>query len=239
MKIIICDDEKAYVEDVKNNVDLFFKSRGIDAEFDTFTETSIIKNQANNFYDIAFLDVEIDDVLGTDIAYQLKNINPHIVIFIITSYEKYLDDAMDLNVFRFLKKPLDSRRLQSSLEKAIDFIDDMVVEFYLKENKECNEGLRKIKVVSNDIVYIEIVGHLTKVVTKNKTYLSENKMNYWKEKLSASFFYLVHNSFIINMKYITSYQRSLVVLENKYEVPIAYRKQAPFKSYFLKYYSGR
>ena len=62
---------------------------------------------------MAFLDVEMETYSGIEVAQKLKAKNPYIVIFIVTSYDKYLDDAMDLNVFRYIKKPLDKKRLKS------------------------------------------------------------------------------------------------------------------------------
>ena len=233
MKIIICDDEKAYVDEIKKNVSLFMQERDIETQFDLFTDCKELFANDCGFYDIAFLDIEMGEIKGTQVAARLKEINPHIVIFIITSYTQYLDEAMDLNVFRFIKKPMDIERLYAGLEKAIQILDNTVIEVYVKNNKE-----RK-KVLSSDIVYVEIVGHTTKIVTEDGEYLTEHKMSYWKEKLTASFFYRVHSSFIINMKYITSYSRDSVVLKDTYTIPISYRTQAPFRKYFLKYSSWR
>ena len=233
MKIIICDDEKAYVDEIKKNVSLFMQERDITTEFDLYTDCTELFGSNCEFYDIAFLDIEMGEIKGTQVAARLKEVNPHIVIFIITSYSQYLDEAMDLNVFRFIKKPMDVERLYAGLEKAIRILDNNVIEVYIKNNKE-----RK-KVLSSDIVYVEIVGHATKIVIQDGEYLTEHKMSYWKEKLTASFFYRVHSSFIINMKYITSYSRESVVLKDTYTIPISYRTQAPFRKYFLKYSSWR
>lgn len=232
MKIVICDDEKTYVNDIKKNVEFFLQEKNIETEFDLFVDSQLLLS-TDTCYNIAFLDIEMGEVSGIKIAEHLKKINPHIIVFIITAYNHYLDEAMDLNVFRFISKPLDVRRLFSGLEKALLLLDNTEIYFYLKNNNE-----RK-KVFTDDILYIEIVGHSTKIVTVSEEYISENKMSFWKEKLTASYFYQVHNSFIINLKYITQYQRDSVVINNKYAVPIAYRTQAAFRKYFLKYNSGR
>lgn len=156
-----------------------------------------------------------------------------IIIFIITSYNQYLDDAMDLNVFRYIQKPLDAKRLKVGLEKALKRIDDTVINFFLKQGKDAKS------LPSNDIIYIETVGRSTKVVTVGGEYLSGNKIDFWNEKLIASFFYRIHKSFIVNMNYITDYQRDSLILFKKYWVPISYRKQAEFRKVFLSYIGDR
>lgn len=233
MKIIICDDEKAYADCIKQNVESFLKEKNISAEYFLHTDCKELIINNYDFFDIAFLDIEMGDIKGTQVAEKLKEINPHIIVFIITSYDQYLDEAMDLNVFRYIKKPLDVKRLFSGLDKAIQVLDKTVIEFYLKNNSAIK------KVISSDIVYVEIIGHATKVVTVDGEYISKNNIRFWREKLSASFFFPVHSSFIVNIKYITKYERYMLTLNEQYSVPVAYRTQAAFRRYFMKYNGGR
>lgn len=232
MKIIICDDEKTYVDSIKQSVELFLNEKNISADYSLYTDCKELMNNSD-FFDVAFLDIEMGEIKGTQVAEKLKEANPHIIVFVITSYDWYLDEAMDLNVFRYIKKPLDEKRLFSGLEKAVQLLDKTVIEFYLKNDN----GIKKV--ASSDIVYVEIVGHSTKVVTLDGEYISKNNIRFWKEKLSASFFYQVHSSFIANIKYITKYERDMLTLNDKYKVPVAYRTQTEFRRYFMKYNGGR
>lgn len=232
MKIVICDDNKKYVDEVKHIAESFFANTTIDFEIDTYYCSQEIYN-SNKAYNIAFLDIKMKPFSGIDIAKKLKAINPHIIIFIITSYNKYLDEAMDLNVFRYIQKPIDAERVKAGLEKALECIDDNIIQFYLKDGKATRH------LFSSDIIYIETVGRSTKVVTIDNVYFSDNKIDFWKEKLIASFFYKVHKSFIVNMNYVTEYKRDSVVLLKKHIIPIAYRKQSEFRKVFLNYIGGR
>lgn len=232
MRVAICDDEKKYVDEIEKSVKTILLEKNITAQFDLFSDSAEIFN-CSNFYDMVFLDIEMEPYSGIDVAKKLKQINPYIIIFIITSYDQYLDDAMDLDVFRYIKKPLDFKRLRNGIFKALENIDSKIITFFLKN------GEVSTNVLSDDIVYIETAGRTTRVVTVRDEFLSENKMDFWKSKLIASFFYNVHKSFIINMKHITNYKRDTVTLLGKYSIPIAYRKQAEFRGYFLKYFGGR
>lgn len=226
MKILICDDEKAYIEILKKNIDNYFSEKEIPFETDAFIDGEYLLD-CSSYYDIAILDIEIGKYNGIDIAKNLKKINPHIIIFFVTAYDKYLDSAMDLNALRFLSKPLDVKRLFSSLDKAISSINSSVIEFLLK-------GENSIKrVYSNDIIMIEITGKTTKVMTTGGIFESCNNISFWKDTLNMSYFYSVHKSFIININFITKYERDTVVLNNRYSAPISYRKQAEFKNYMM------
>ena len=230
MKILICDDEQMYVDDIRNHIELYASEKRLSFDIDSYTDAkSLLDN--NPYYDIAFLDVEIGNIKGTEVAKRLKKVNKYIVIFIITSYNKYLDEAMDLNVLRFIVKPIDVKRLYNGMDKAISLIDNSVVELFLKN------GTTQIKLPINDIMFIEVEGKKTKVQTKNAVYYSMDRLKVWKKRLTPSFFFQIHSSFIINMKYISQYDRDEVVIDNVYKTPIAYRKQTEFKNYFADYFS--
>lgn len=232
MKIAICDDDRIYVEEILKNVKLILQEKQISADYELFYSSKDIYS-CNTSYDIAFLDIELQPYTGIEVAEKLKSINPYIIIFIITSYDKYMDEAMDLNVFRYIKKPVDAHRLKNGLYKALENIDNNIITFFLKQ------GSLSQNIHSNDILYIETVGRNTKVVTVKGEFISDNKMDFWKKKLIASFFYQVHKSYVINMKHITDYKRDIVTLSEKHSIPISYRKQSSFKSYFLSYFGGR
>lgn len=232
MRVLICDDEQSYVNEIKKHIELFLTENNISFEIDTFTDGENLLN-CKKHYDIAFLDVEIGNIKGTDIAKVLKKINNYIVIFIITSYSKYLDDAMDLNVLRFIVKPIDAKRLYAGMKKAISLIDNSAVDVFLKNDKTL------VKIPINDIMFVEVEGKRTIVQTVNIKYYSNNRLKFWKERLSPSFFFQVHSSFIVNMKYISQYCRDEIEINKTYKIPIAYRKQTEFKNYFFNYFSWR
>ena len=89
------------------------------------------------------------------------------------------------------------------------------------------------------LFFVEIAGRSTRVVTTQGEYNSENGIDFWDSKLAAPSFFRVHKSYIVNVHYATDYTRATVVLCGKYEIPIAYRKQAEFRHFFLNYFGGR
>lgn len=109
MKVLICDDDKCIVDEIKNNLNTFSNKHKIVFNIDSFYNgIALLKSHIN--YDMAFIDIEMPQVNGLTLSAQLKKINSNIIIFIITSYDAYLDDAMDLDVFRYLSKPIDNDR---------------------------------------------------------------------------------------------------------------------------------
>ena len=105
MKVLICDDNPKIISQIKKYLNKISKQSTY--KFDSicfFYGDNILDKQIK--IDFAFIDIEMPGVNGLTVTKHLQKINPNIIIFIVTSFQGYLDDAMDLNVFRFLSKPL-------------------------------------------------------------------------------------------------------------------------------------
>ena len=114
MKILICDDEQQYVDELKIHIEKYMQSRFANFEIDTTNNPQTIVD-SNEIYQLAFLDIQMDELNGISLAKTLKERNCKIVIFFVTSYNDYQDEAMDLRAFRFFEKPFNVERLYSGL----------------------------------------------------------------------------------------------------------------------------
>ncbi len=227
MKILICDDEQLYVNNIKKHIELYESEKGLSFEIDTYTDAQKLL-ECTTHYDIAFLDVEIGNIKGTDVAKRLKTSNNYIIIFIITSYDKYLDEAMDLNVLRFIVKPIDAKRLYDGMDKAIGLINNNEITF-----KTRNDGI--VTIHKNDIIYVEVKRKIVYVNTVEKQYIAREKMDFFKENLTSSYFAIPHISYVINFNFVKKFQRDKVQLKNNHIISIAPKKQTEIKKKFMNF----
>lgn len=231
MRIAICDDEQIYIEDIKRHIEFFSKDRGVEFEINIYTSPlEMLKSNVN--FDIAILDVEMEEIDGLKLGSELRIINPHIILMYVTAHRKYLDDALNLNAVRFFEKPIDSQRFYRGLSDAIKRIDNSSLVFYLKDGKTSE------RINIQDIIFVEIEKRRSKVVTTHKEYYSSHHISFWKDKLTSSMFVSPHNSFIINLNYVTSYERNVLILDGKHSVPIAKKLQTDFYQKFIRFYGG-
>lgn len=232
--IAVCDNEKSWVDSIRQHLEFYSKDRNIALEIHTFYSSTALLN-SNIKFNIAVLDVEMPGANGIEIGKILRTKNPHIVLLYVTAYNKYLDEALNLNAARFFEKPLDSKRFYNGLDNAIKRIDNTTIKFFLKDQQTT------FRVNADDIIYIEIepIGHRkTKVVTADGTYISSNKMAFWEENLISTVFVKPHKSYIVNMHYITKYERDNIELSNAYSVPISRSYQTSFHKNFIRFIAG-
>ncbi|MBS7008770.1 response regulator [Anaerostipes sp.] len=113
MKIISVDNEKMAVEYMSGLVQKVIPQ----AEFAGFTEASdALDYLAENAADVAFLDIEMGEYNGIDLAGRFKKICPKINIIFVTGYSDYTMDALRLHVSGYLMKPVRADDLRTELE---------------------------------------------------------------------------------------------------------------------------
>lgn len=235
MNIAICDDDKDFRAFLENSLRFYFNEKSISLNIFQFESgEKLLADQL--LYDLVFLDVEMENINGIETGKALKKRNPRNIIFVITSYNGYLDDAFKINAFRFLSKPLDVTRLFKALDDANDLIKNDIVVF-----NDMNTG-EDVRIYANDIIMLEIEGRKTKITTVNGKYLSKDKLSDWKLRLNGISFVSPHSSYIVNLDYSIRHTRTELVLARKdadgniverYNVAIAPKKQAEIKKAFF------
>lgn len=233
MNILICDDENTNLDMLKKHITEYAEAHTLNANIFATDASKEILNY-NTVYDLAFLDIQMPDVDGITIAKNLKERNEKVVIFFVTAFDEYQDEAMDLHAFRFFEKPFDVQRLYASLDKALQYIDETYIDLFLY-----NGGEDK-KILVDDIVYIRKDNRKVILQTKDgKEYVTRRDLNQWMEELPNTFFYQVHKSFLVNLHYITKNSYSVIWLNDHIEIPVASRKQVAFHKYWFQYLKRR
>lgn len=235
MNIAICDDDKSFRDFLENHLKNYFNEKSISLNFFHFCCGEDLLD-SSIFFDLVFLDVEMGQINGIDTGKELKKKNPHNIIFVITSYEGYLDDAFNIHAFRFLPKPLNIVRLYKALDDAAELINNDIIVFYDMKTAS------NVRIYTNDIIYIEIVKKKTKIVTVHGVFFSNEKISIWRNKLNGISFVSPHSSYIVNLDYSIKHTRTMLILANrdlnghiieKYEISIAPKRQAEIKRLFF------
>ena len=129
MNILICDDEKDFLDTSYLHVQEYMKNRYIPCTITT-TDDPVTILQSNKIFDLAFLDIQMPGADGLMLAKELRKRNPKLALFFVTNFDEYQDDAMDLQAFRFFKKPFNIQRLYAGLDKAMEYIDGAYVDVF-------------------------------------------------------------------------------------------------------------
>jgi len=136
-------------------------------------------------------------ISGFDFLDGLKT-KPQIIF--ITSKAEYALKAFDYDATDYLQKPIAIDRFNASVKRAIDL-------YQLKQDTRDEEGdhvfiksnLKKLKIFTSKIKWIEAFGDYVRVVTDEDSHLVLSTMKSFENELSKTKFVRVHKSYIINI----------------------------------------
>lgn len=232
MKILICDDDEVYLNFLHDHINAYMQKHHIPCTIIATMNPQDVSPDESQF-DLAFLDIHMPGVDGITLARTLQQRNPKLLLFFITGYPCYQDDAMNLRPFRFFEKPVAVDRLYAGLEKAIECISEGYVELFLSDNN----ALQRVSV--DDILYITRDSRRGRIVTSEKEYSSVDTYDDLCAKIPQSFFYPVHKSFYVNLHYVDRYTYSELLLTDGTKIPIASRKQSAFHRFWFDFLKKR
>jgi len=112
MKILAVDDEDSLLEALKKALKNVCPNADI-AGFSLVREA--VDYAKNNFVELAFLDIQMPDINGIDLAKALKETNRDINIIFVTGYDQYMKSAFDIYASGYLIKPVNETAIKKEL----------------------------------------------------------------------------------------------------------------------------
>lgn len=217
-KKIIClavDDEPPALDIIKNYVNAVPSLELAGACINALEAIEVLHSR---HIDLLFLDIQMPQLLGTDLLRTLNN--PPKVIF-TTAYRKFAIEGFELNAVDYLLKPISFERFLKAVNKLMDIKpvqpqNDVAIESYVYFRSD-----RKMhKVHINDIIFIESLKDYIKVVTTSKTIITKQSISSVEERLPKTSFIRIHRSFIVSLDKVQSYSPELIAIGNE-ELPVS------------------
>ncbi|MEO5997584.1 MAG: response regulator transcription factor [Chitinophagaceae bacterium] len=175
--------------------------------------------------DLLFLDIQMPNLLGTDLIRTLKN--PPKVIF-TTAYRKFAVEGFDLDAVDYLLKPISFERFLKAVNKIMDIslrVQDSISSKGRGENFQnpfisLRADRKNIKIPLDDIVYVESLKDYIKVVTTTRNIITKLSISSLEELLPGNNFLRIHRSFIVAVNKIQSFTSDTIELANQ-KLPIS------------------
>lgn len=222
--IAIVDDEKRIRSILEQLVEQFAKEHQIELNVNVFQcGKDLISNLER--YDAIFLDIEMPELNGIQLAETIRKTDYNVPIVYITSYCDYWRRAYKVHAFDFITKPFEAKDIYgvlSDLFLTLSDADDKTIGLHTENGVE----IQKI----SEIMYCMVEKKRNILVsTVYKKYIVKENLVSIFEKLGDDRFYMTHRSCIVNMNYVESLQKNNGILLTDGEwVPLAQKKQKDF-----------
>jgi len=232
LQCLIVDDESYAIEGIANHVSKlgFLEVAATCSSAIEAGETLRSKN-----IDLMFLDINMPDLSGLEFLESLDN--PPLTIF-TTAYSEYALEGYRLNVVDYLLKPISFQRFYQAVEKAIEVFSTRLSvqkgEGSISSEMYIRQGDSFIKIMWEDILYVESMQNYLKLFFEEKTYTIHQSMTSLEELLPQDFFFRIHKSYLVNVSKIDLVSGGRIFVKGK-ELPLSkHRKEELFNNVILK-----
>lgn len=222
LKIAVCDDERTYLEKIKNYIIIELKANYVE-DFVIKTFNSGIElfeaEKMLNEYQVFFLDINMEEMNGLEIAQKIRENNSKALLVLVTAYIDYAMEGYKVEAIRFIIKDM----LQEMMPECIYTI---IKKLRLKNHKiEYNFAKGKKEIFTDSVVYIESDRHRVIFYVFNSNNLLDeyylyDKLDNVEQELKNYGFLRIHKSYLVNMQYIEDILRYKAVLSTGAELPI-------------------
>lgn len=226
-KFAICDDDIQFCNKIKSYIIEYYGENKVEISIFNSGE-DFIKSKVK--YDCIFLDIEMINLNGIEIATMIRNYDLDTYIIIVSGFPKYKNVAYRLHVFDYLDKPLDKTMLFKTLDDMTILLQNSQIDIY--EYFQTNHGLVKLKV--NDIIYFEYSERKINLYTNNDSiYQFYDTIYKLEERFKQYHFISPHKAFLVNIDYIQNIHLNDLILEKDIIIPISKLKKKQIKDAYL------
>ena len=236
MNIMICDDSKSELENIRRIVSGYASAHSEQSlavkcflnPFDMLEEMD-----KSGVPDIALLDICMPGLLGTEVAREIlgKSEEDTDIIFLTTSSD-FAVEAFALHAVDYLTKPYTEHRLADALDRVIEKRRNRL---YITVS--CGKAVHRIDLY--DVLYAEAKNHSVEIYMRSgkclKTHstLTELKNTFQ----SASGFAAVGASYIVNLRCVQSLLETTLEMSNGDRIPVPRRLRGELKKQYFDFYT--
>lgn len=183
--------------------------------------------------DLLFLDIQMPDITGIEL---LKSMRVRPKVIFTTAFPDYAVEGFNLDAVDYLLKPYSYERFEKAVNKVRSQIEaDRVTESPAGEAPHIfvRSGYDTVKILLDDIVYVEAMKDYVRYVTSNQKFLSLKSMKDVIGELPPDKFIRVHRSYIVPKSKITRVSPHHLYVDTN-EIPIGESFRTAFFEWFQK-----
>jgi len=186
--------------------------------------------------EVAFLDIQMPDLSGLEVARHLRGEDAPVVVF-VTAYDRHAIEAFELAALDYVLKPIKRERLADAVRRAVQEVEDrkrlsgrqdeVLKDLIQRQSTEGRlEPLRRLPVRHRREVRLLDLDQVTRIISRDRLvlacaegreFLVDYTLQELEERLPPGAFLRVHRAALVNVEAIESYggEEGVLVLRLK------------------------
>lgn len=207
LKCLIADDEPLAVRLLEKYIE---RTDGIECVASCLSGTEAIQAIRATHIDVAFLDIQMPDITGIELARTVTGSHTRVVF--VTAYPDYALDGFRVNALDYLLKPVSYNEFTEAVRRAAQACsptgDDRPAHLMVRSD------YRLVKIPFDQILYVEGLKDYVKFYLdgRDRPLLTQMSLKAVEQALPHDTFMRVHRSFIVGLHHLTAVDRGRVII---------------------------
>ncbi|QUL55968.1 response regulator transcription factor [Paenibacillus tritici] len=187
-------------------------------------------------FDIILMDIELGGLDGITAGQLLREDdgNDPVQLIYISSHEEYHMQLFDLRPSGFIKKPVEPesfrQKLAGAIHKTIRTRQQGRTNFLAVQLKN-----QELRIPHREILYLESSIRRITLVARDSTLQYYGKLALEEQKLAASHFVRIHQSYIVNFYSIKAISAKKIILITGCELPVSDKYSHALRKAYLRF----
>ncbi|MCL2051127.1 MAG: LytTR family DNA-binding domain-containing protein [Lachnospiraceae bacterium] len=225
MKIGICDGNKEYLDILCEALSSKTIALPNAAAIELFYSGNDLVNyyeKNGNYLDLLISDIEMPGLSGIKAAHIIRKKDKQVIIIFLANHCQYISQALKVEIFDYLVKPLDITELNSVIKRAVEKYQEQQHLIEIKSNGNL------ILLEANTIIKIESEKNYINFYTSEKKYRYKGSLKEYEVKLAPNGFLKCHNSVLVNAEHIHKIETDRIVTTTGLIADISIRRRGAF-----------
>lgn len=193
IRIAICDDELEARDSLRFQLEKIIKEKQEEIVYEFSGGKSAVHwlDSHPGEIDLLFLDVEMPEMNGMEIARRIREFNRELMIVFVTGYRDYVFDGYGVGALDYVIKPAETKRLRAILDRAQGILVQESCRMFSFKN---SDGTYRIPF--SEIAFFYSDRRLITAVTAEKEYVFYGKLG--EVERQAEEFVRIHQRYLVN-----------------------------------------
>ena len=233
MRIAICEDNEIHRDILEHMLNRYFSERPIPFELVPYQYgmNFLYDMEEGAYFDMAFLDIYMEDSMGNQIAHKLRAMGYQGEIVFLTASSDFAIEGYDVDASGYLLKPLDYGKLE--------MVMDRITRNIAPSTYQIRHRTTVTKLAYHEILYIE--SNNSKCILHTESggaYTVYKTLNTIEKELGDRRFLRCHQSFLVNMDHIKQIGKQFLLSNGDY-VLIRQRSVKAVRQAYIDYIASK
>ena len=228
--LAICDDDAIFISKFEKSLRTFRENRETSLTVTSFDNGyELFEHFAGQDLDVVFLDIDMPDLSGFEMAERIKREWPECIIIFCSNHNELVYDSFEYEPFWFLCKERYDEKLDDILQKLLAKLQPKKEVFVIWTKEDI------VTMNYQDIWYLTVFRHNVQIHKKDKVVEYRESLANIENQFFCQDFVKINSGCLVNMDAIRRIDDDQVILKNNETLFISRSRKKEVKEQFFTF----